>query len=414
MVEIETVEDENAPFPGDKEWKPLMGEDLVMKVIKTDRPRNNKDPTPVQPSDAVMIDFVARVADNRLSIGGPMVQEVKDWFILVGDGDVLPALELAIRFMDSGSTARVWSHSKYAFSSGTRKHGKTQLASNTNIMFEITVTQIVVDTSRLNPYFTIQKAVSRKAIANDIYQNEWCPVPTSEQEPSCDAAMARALRLYKKAAQEMETLLGGTYFNQVEEDHPQRLQATQIMLDSLNNIVAVYLRQKQYHDAKQSAVEVLKQDAKNIKANSEITYKHPQEEKELKRIKTQYMRKQQDYKKKTKEMFSNKLNNQDLSDVQGIRDSSLLNVALKKEEQGSTSNADDKRNIGDKRIREIQERKPFWKSTIFAAFVQVILLSLFLVYWFFKEPSLDGKSPMMVSTDDPDDSRSSSESNLDL
>ena len=120
MVEIETVEDENAPFAGNNEWKPLMGEDLVMKVIKTDRPRNNKDPAPVQPNDAVMIDFVARLAGDRLSTDGPVVQEVKDWFIIVGDGDVLPALELAIRFMDSGSTARVWSHSKYAFSSGTR------------------------------------------------------------------------------------------------------------------------------------------------------------------------------------------------------------------------------------------------------------------------------------------------------
>lgn len=120
MVEIETVEDENFPAASNGGWKPLMGEDLVMKVIKSDRPRNNKDPAPIQPNDAVMIDFVARIADGRLSTDGPIIQEVKDWFIVVGDGDVLPALELSIRFMDSGSTARVWSHSKYAFSSGTR------------------------------------------------------------------------------------------------------------------------------------------------------------------------------------------------------------------------------------------------------------------------------------------------------
>mmetsp|Transcript_32221 Transcript_32221/g.78306 ORF Transcript_32221/g.78306 Transcript_32221/m.78306 type:complete len:381 (-) Transcript_32221:133-1275(-) len=321
-----------------------------------------------------------------------------------------------------------------------RKHEKTQLASNTNIMFEVTVTQIIVDTSRLNPYFTIQKAVSRKAIANDVYQNEWCPPSKSEQEPSCNAAMARALRLYKKAAQGMETLLGGTYFNQVEENHPQRLQTTQIMLDSLNNIVAVYLRQKQYHEAKQAAVEVLKQDSKNIKgllraakaslldpastmeevqaalsaADSEITYKHPQEEKELKRIKAQYKRKQQEYKKKTKEMFSNKLNKQEPSDTEGIRDPSPSNTTVKKE-QGPTANVEGTENMGEKRIGDIQGKTPFWKSTAFAACVPVILLlSFFLLYGFLREASLGEESPIMGSADDIDPSRGGSEVNLDL
>jgi hypothetical protein len=55
------------------------------------------------------------------------------------------------------------------------------------------------------PYFTIQKALTRKNIANDIYQHEWCP-------PSKDA-----IRLYTKAAKDMQTLLQVTYFNQVEK-----------------------------------------------------------------------------------------------------------------------------------------------------------------------------------------------------
>jgi len=387
MVEIEAIEDERSSVPGSDDWKSLMGEDLVMKVIKSDRPRNNKDPASIQPNDAVMIDFVARIADDRSSEDGPVIQEVKDWFIVVGEGDVLPALELAIRFMDSGSTVRVWSHSKYAFSSGTRKHEETQLASNTNVMFEVTVSQIIADTSGLNPYFTIQKAVSRKTIANDAYKHEWCPPPNTDQDPSCDAAMARALRLYKKVAQEMETLLGGTYFKQVEENHPQRLQATQIMLDSLNNTVAVYLRQMQYHEAKQSAVEVLKQDPKNIKAllraakaalldpastmeevqaalsaaDSEITYKQPQEEKELKRLKAQYKQKQQEYKKKTKEMFGNKLNKKESSD-----------------KEASTAKLE-------KVLADTKERIPIWKSPV--ARVQVLLLlAIFLLYRFLSEP----------------------------
>lgn len=120
MVEIEKVEEEKISTPSDCDWKLLMGEELVMKVIKRERPRNNKEPVPIQPNDAVMIDFVARIANDRLSTDGPVIQEAKDCFIVVGDGDVLPALELAIRFMHSGSTALVFSHSKFAFSSGTR------------------------------------------------------------------------------------------------------------------------------------------------------------------------------------------------------------------------------------------------------------------------------------------------------
>jgi hypothetical protein len=38
---------------------------------------------------------------------------------LNGEGDVLPALEMAVCFLESGQTVWVWSHSKYAFGPGT-------------------------------------------------------------------------------------------------------------------------------------------------------------------------------------------------------------------------------------------------------------------------------------------------------
>jgi hypothetical protein len=119
MVEIGTVEDEDKIELKD-EWRELMGEDLVMKVIQSGRPQNKKEPEAVQPQDAVMINFIGRLADDRSRVDGPIFQKVEGWFIIIGDGDVVPALELAIRFMDSGQTACVWSHSKYALSTGTR------------------------------------------------------------------------------------------------------------------------------------------------------------------------------------------------------------------------------------------------------------------------------------------------------
>lgn len=273
-------------------------------------------------------------------------QQAKSWLVVVGDGDVLPALEMGIRFMETGQTALIWSHSKYAMGPGTRTYsdgaargcgGKRQTPAvvppRSSVAYKVKVIQKVMDTSRLNPYFTLQKAETKKKIANDTYQHEWCPQPTSPDDPDCQQAMARAIRLYTKAAKEMENLLDGHYFKQVEEDHPQRKQAEKILLDSLNNITAVYLRQKEYSKAKQSAVNVLTVDPNNIKAllraakaalldpassyeevdaalkaaGAEITYKNPEEEKDLKLLKAKFKKHQEQYKKRTKAMFGDKL-----------------------------------------------------------------------------------------------------------
>jgi tetratricopeptide (TPR) repeat protein len=310
-------------------------------------------------------------------------------------------------------------------------------------MFEIKVTQIVIDTSRLNPYFTLQKAVNRKTMANDIYQHEWCPPPTSETDPSCDAAMARALRLYQAAAKDMETLLDGTYFNQVEEDHPQRGQSTQILLDSLNNIVAVYLRQKEFHKAKQAAVEVLKQDPKNVKAllraakaslldsastmeeveasldaaEEEITYKDQQSEKELKRLKTELKRKKKEYKMKSKEMFADKLKTKASSEesAESSKKTSSTTETTKsgtsEEIQGTADTLDENSS------EETKGEVAFWKSQLVPILIQVFIpLAIFLLYRFMSKAN--SIAQLSMASEDDDMSSAGEESgdtiNLDL
>ena len=136
-----------------------------------------------------MIDFSARIANDKSEAEGDVViEEVKGWLVTIGEGDVLPCLEMAIRFMETGQTSVVWSHSKYALGNGTRtytnsKGEKVQLPPHTNLLLQVKVVMFVMDTSRLNPYFNIQKATTRKSIANDIYQHEWCPAPKSAEEP---------------------------------------------------------------------------------------------------------------------------------------------------------------------------------------------------------------------------------------
>ena len=158
----------------------------------------------------------------------------------------------------------------------------------------------------------------------------------------------------------MQTLLQGTYFNHVEKDHPQRKESRQILLDSLNNIVAVHLKQQEYHKAKQSSVEVLKVDPGNVKAllraakaalmdpastmeeaseamkaaESEITSgrnNHSTNEKQLKRLKILLKEKQLDYKEKSKEMFGNKLSSKSSASAE-ITEPAELSTKEKKSE----------------------------------------------------------------------------------
>ncbi|KAG7359313.1 FKBP-type peptidyl-prolyl cis-trans isomerase [Nitzschia inconspicua] len=357
---------------GNGEWKELMGKDLMMKVVSTNRTAG-KEPEPIEPQDAVLVNIEGWIAESHKDDfcmtdkdGNEkdnkkkklVFQRSKSWLIVVGEGDVLPAIEMGIRFMETGQTALVWSHSKYAMGPGTRTIESVTVPPHSNVMYRIQLLQKVMDTSRLNPYFTIQKALTRKKIANDIYQFEWSSTPAT-----CEQAMNRSIRLYTRAAKDMETLLQGNYFSNVEEDHPQRIESRQLLLDSLNNIVAVHLKQKSYHKAKLAAVDVLQVDPHNLKgllraakaslldpastleeakaaldaAEADITYKHPDEEQQLQRLKVLFKKKQHQYKTTTRAMFGNKLQNNN--------NNNNNNANKSKEDTENTENDDDKDDV---------------------------------------------------------------------
>ena len=255
-------------------WIELKGPDLLFKVISTKKPLNEGDePQQVHIGDTVLIDLIGRQSDNPQHLDGPVFQQASSWLVGIGELDVLVrSLEIGIAAMKAGQTAYIWSSSRHNFGpysaegGGFRKYKakigqedqqEVQISATASVVYQVTVTQIVVDTSRLNPYFPIQKALTRKMIANDVYQYDW---------DLGGKARERSIRLYEKAAKDMNTLLEGTYFANVEPDHPQRAQCKQLMLDCLNNVVAVYLRAKRYSKAREAALEVLKHDKRNLKA----------------------------------------------------------------------------------------------------------------------------------------------------
>eukprot|EP00538_Stauroneis_constricta_P006593 CAMPEP_0119547534 /NCGR_PEP_ID=MMETSP1352-20130426/1632_1 /TAXON_ID=265584 /ORGANISM="Stauroneis constricta, Strain CCMP1120" /LENGTH=431 /DNA_ID=CAMNT_0007592481 /DNA_START=77 /DNA_END=1372 /DNA_ORIENTATION=- len=347
MVEINTIPDDadasatttdkpNETKKNDDGWKELMGQDMLLKILSSNKDATDKEE--LEHGDTVLINLIARIApDSSSSIDDDdkIIQKVNGWLIGIGDTDVLPAIEMGIRFMQVGQTGRIWSNAKYAWGPGRRTYGKSVvLEPNTNVMFDITITQRVVDTSRLNPYFPIQRAITRKAIANDIFEHEFSSnTNLQEQQNENSMSIPRALRLYKKVTEDMTTLSNGTYFAQQPDDHPQRKQVQQLIVDCWNNISVVEMKQGNYHAAKEACVKVLEQNSKHIKAllrvsraclldssstmeeakaaldaaSAEITYKNPIEEKELKRLMVLYKKKMQEYKQQSKAMFGNKL-----------------------------------------------------------------------------------------------------------
>lgn len=245
-------------------------------------------------------------------------QKAKSWLLIVGDEDLVEGLDTGLANMKEGDTAYLFCVSKFALGEGTRKFHGCEILPNTNVCYQVTVTSIVQDTSRLNPYFTIQKALTRKKIANDLYQYEILSLTPTEAADNTrnEAARTRALKLYRQAGRDMKDLLDGTYFNSVEEDHPQRKECRQLMMDSYNNVVVVYMHGKQFEKALDAVEIALKRDPKNLKAmirnaklhvlvassekklkdadealkmaENAICYKNQAEEAELKKIRAQY------------------------------------------------------------------------------------------------------------------------------
>lgn len=184
---------------------------------------------------------------------GPIFQQVEKWTIVIGERDVVNAVEMGVRFMRH-SHAHIYSHSKFALGPGTRIHGEYELPANSNVSYEITVRNILDNTNDENVLLEICQ--SKKAIANDIVRNE--------KIREHDFAKQRALQLYKRAITLLESPLQDQSPN--GDDASLRPKLTECLLDCRNNIAAVHLSCQQYHEAKEACIEVLKLDPTNEKA----------------------------------------------------------------------------------------------------------------------------------------------------
>lgn len=268
----------------------------------------------------MVVDFVGRIANTIDDIdtsnnNGSIFHQASDWMVIIAEKDVVPCLELAIRFMSLQETALVWSHSKYALGSYGRTDTQNKqciLPANTNVCYTVTVKEIISQEERETPEFALRAAQMKKSIANDMYLYEW----------NGESPRNRVNYLYNRALSYADQVLTQEDCNATVHD-----QARTIQMDCLNNIAAVHMRAKEYHLAKTAAIRVLEKDPNNVKAllrAAKASLLDPasafeeveaaiqaaeevagsSEDKAVQAIRSDFRRRKQDYKKKQKEIMA--------------------------------------------------------------------------------------------------------------
>jgi FKBP-type peptidyl-prolyl cis-trans isomerase len=381
---VEPTGDENSV--NKDSWERLMGDDLLMKSLGL----TGEAPvsTPVQPQDAVVIDFVGRLAPTLEDSDGPIFQEAKDWLIVIGEKNVLPALEMGVRFMKLGETAVVWSHSKYAYGPSGRVHGDYNLPADSDVRYQITVKSILSEEKRSEPETLIQLGLAKKEIGNDAYANEW----------SDGMGKDRIKLLYQRAVKDMEFIVQSS-----EHSEEIRDQATTVMLDCLNNIAAVQMRAKEFHAAKATAVQVLSYDPDNFKglmraakaalldpassyeevdaAIRAAAEKSGANQTDVQRLRADFKRRKQDYDQKSKAMFS-KLGKTDAKpSKEAIKNDTEVKESEEKSRKPEMDVVPNEAALDSSEKATVWWKRLPWKDTILPYGFQ--LLMPFVMYYYF-------------------------------
>ena len=366
---------------------------------------------------AVLVDIVGRVAseEGMDNLDGPIFQETKDCWVVVGDKDVTPALELGFRFMKEGEEGLIYSHSKYGYGPLTRTNGDFELSPDSNIVYEVNLKRVVGDFP--DAAFEIEIAQHKKQNGNDKYQNEW----------SNGHGMHKALHLYRKGADLMSNLLVKLQKNDDatgddappdddDDDNDKRelyqQQAFSLLLDCLNNTSAVLLKAKEYGKAKLAATEVLAKDPNNMKAllraaraalldpagtfeESDAALQAAQDvdpnHKDLKQLWADYHRRKRDYEKKSKAMYAKMMmQSDDSKKKKATTNETMTEASLVKEDsinpQPTTDDKVDESLPMDARGVDVAETVPTWTFKDYVWKYRYYILQLimpFITYFVF-------------------------------
>lgn len=234
---------------------------------------------------------------NKSTEHVPFIQE-RDWLITLGNGDVLPGLEMAVRFLKLNQCGIVKCHSKFAYGpygrcavagKGTRTSTSTHnkgsmntlspplrvpaIPPNTDVIYKVKIKSILSqnDMKTKSNTFQIKLFQQMKNIGNHYYKYDWINNDSDADDKKNNAnkndnmngghGKIKALKLYNDISKDGISLL-----EHLEHGSDERRQVFFIVVDSLNNIAAVHLREKDYRKAKDAAARAIELDPYNLKA----------------------------------------------------------------------------------------------------------------------------------------------------
>ena len=219
------------------------GEELMPGVwLKVEAPGQGAPPEYKQ---VVECSFTGRIqgADD-------IFEEVRHRRVRVGDGDVPPALELALKRMRTRERALVRADSRFAYGPQGRpaKKGGTERAVPPNSDLEWTVEVHSLGTAKaagdMSPAEQLEEAENRKALGNEHFAHaEW----------------AKAAKSYEEAMKAVD-------FDSYDASSESRAKAVQTVLDSGNNLTLALMKMEQWAKAKEACIHVLQVDGGNLKA----------------------------------------------------------------------------------------------------------------------------------------------------
>lgn len=161
--------------------------------------------------------------------------------------DILPALEMGVRFLPQHHVGIVRCHSKYAHGSRGRK-GSSEgsiVPADSSMEYSITIHEIFKSSSNYTPDVELLRSTWKKQVASDFYFR------FDEYQ--------KAFQLYKSASEIFQSLLHDPTFDQEEVTKP-------LLVDVCNNMALCQMKLNDFPKAKQSCKDALQHDPKNIKA----------------------------------------------------------------------------------------------------------------------------------------------------
>lgn len=342
--------------------------------------------------------------------------------ITLGQGDVTPGLEMAIRFLSLNQCGIVKCHSKYAYglpgrkgflctTSKSTRYGDIigAVPANTNVLYKIRIKAIIPqhDPKAQSHSFQIKLFQQMKNIGNYYYKNDWV-------HPDGGLGKTKSLKLYNTVAKDGIALL-----QDLEHGSQERREIFYITVDSLNNIAAAHLREKEYRKAKDAATQAIQLDPYNLKAlcraakaammigefeeckmaleaaedvaETVVDSNEGYTEKDVKKLKRELITKKREYKKLEKEIYAQMLSSK--NDGTKKKKKKASKIEKKKSESNgllqkpSTSGAQRENNNLQKpsnqkdQIPSKVEKEEESSQSMFYMHVVILLIAIALWFW---------------------------------